>query len=345
MMRIASMARPDTGTAVWLHHGDSVLAVGVWTERRPGHGEDAEPLLVHHAPTREGIIGVFDGSGGSGSSIVHDSPVGNGRSGAWVGARLARAGVESWFCARVEESGGFDPELLRQHVRSLLCCMRPRSRSKVVGTMRKDLPTTMAAVRYRLRGEEADCQALWAGDSRAYVLHPRGGLQTLTRDHTVETDALEQLLQDPPLTNVLYAGEDFTIDSHSLVINLPAVLICASDGFFGYVDTPAHFECHLLGTLRAAVDERDWAERLAAKVSAYTADDASLSMVAVGYPGFRALRSSFWARTEDILARYWPDRPVGELDHAAFRLWRAQKWNDYREGYERLMPPLGEDDR
>jgi hypothetical protein len=158
----------------------------------------------------------------------------------------------------------------------------------------------------------------------------------------VETDTLEQLLQDPPLTNVLCADHDFVVDSHHHILDLPCVLLSATDGFFGYVDTPAHFECHLLGTLGNAANTSDWAMQLADQVSGYTGDDASLSLAALGYSGFDELQRSFGSRRDDILTRYWHSRPA-ERDGAALKQWRTKAWNEYRPGYEERMPPSGEE--
>jgi hypothetical protein len=205
--------------------------------------------------------------------------------------------------------------------------------------MRRHLPTTMAAIRYRCSGDQVECTALWAGDSRAYALTPRAGLQALTRDHTVETDALEQLLQDPPMTNVLAAGQEFMVDSHSIRLASPVMVVCATDGFFGYVDTPAHFECHLLDTLMSACDERDWAQRLTDRVIRYTGDDASLSLVALGYRNFAELRGHFGRRAEEVKDRYWTAPQDGDTDRERLRQWRERTWRLYRQEYERLMPP------
>ncbi|MCG5214044.1 hypothetical protein [Streptosporangium sp. KLBMP 9127] len=327
---------------VWHHNGEGVLAIGVWTERNTGRGEDAEPLLAHHIPTAEGILGVFDGLGGSGAEIAHTSRDGTRRSSAWIGARVARIGVDSWFRHCVNERSSFEAQSLRVHLAKLLAEMRPLGRSKIVGSMRRSLPSTMAAIRYRLSGEQAECQILWAGDSRAYALNPRSGLQALTRDHTVETDGLEQLLQDPPLTNVLCADRDFTIDSHVLLLDLPCVLVCATDGFYGYVDTPAHFECHLLNTLQVSGHQREWAERLARQVSSYSGDDASLSLAALGFSDFEQLRESFGPRTREIDTRYQPRDSLMRDDPATVRQWRTRTWSYYRSDYEQLMPPVDE---
>jgi len=334
----------DGGTAVWHHRDATSLAIGVWTERRLARGEDAEPLFVHHVPTGKGVAGVFDGAGGAGASAAYEADDGTARSGAWVAARTSRAAVESWFCEHVEQGAMVRPDVLRIRLGDLLTTMRPSTRRRVVGTMTKDLPTTMAVVSYCLRGHDVDCHAMWAGDSRAYVLTPDHGLQALTRDHTEETDALAQLRQDPPMTNMLSAGSDFIVDSHILLLPRPCVLVCATDGFFGYVDTPAHFECHLLNALHQAFDEGHWSRLLAAKVRSYTADDASLSLVALGFGDFARLRTAFARRRSTLLREY--DKGRFDLrDPAAERDWTTMAWHRYRSGYEQRMPPLGNEPR
>ncbi|MEV6982958.1 hypothetical protein AB0M95_17075 [Sphaerisporangium sp. NPDC051017] len=328
------------GAVVWHRKGRGWLALGMWSERREGLGEDAEPLLVHHGPTREGVVGVFDGAGGAGASIVAASRTGVPRTGAWVGSRTARRCVEGWFLERLEDRKPFETESLRSSLAAELAGARPRVPSRILGSMRRVLPSTMAAVRYRVEDGRVECEALWAGDSRAYALTPDGGLQALTRDHTVETDALEQLVQDPPLTNMLCADRDFTVESHPVALDGPCVLVCATDGCFGYVDTPSDFERHLLGTLMESEDERDWAERLAARVSGYTGDDASLCLAAFGFSGLGDLRERFGDRLRELEGRYAAEAEAADDDPAAHGRWRERAWRDYREGYELLMPPL-----
>ncbi len=343
-VRIASMAEAGNGRASWYHQCASLLSIGVWTERVQGKGEDAEPLLVHHVPTGEGLAAVFDGAGGAGASIAHELPGGPRRSGAWVGARVARSATESWFRATVagrgSGSGGpaGDAATLSRHMTRLLAPMRPDRPSRLVGGVRRELPTTMAAVRYRRAGSRVGCRVLWAGDSRAYLLSSGTGLQALTRDHTAETDALEQLVQDPPMTNVICADRAFRIDQSDTSFELPCVLVCATDGFFGYVDTPAHFERHLLRALQDARDTADWADLLCARVAEYTGDDASLTAVALGYRHFEDLRSAFARRADTVERDYW----LGREHHGrpGFDEWRHRTWLAYRPDYERRMPPV-----
>ncbi len=336
-MHIPPSPGPAADRSIWYRQDRRFSAIGVWAERDPGRGEDAEPLLIHHPAGGQGVIAVFDGAGGSGAAVAYEPPDGPPRTGAWVGSRVARTAVESWF--RLDEAvpGPEAAESLHEHLSVLLQAMRPRRDSRIRAKMRRELPTTVAALSYTLTQERISCRALWAGDSRAYVLTPRNGLQAVTRDHTVETDALEQLCTDPPLLNVVSADRPFRIDFHALTLDAPCVLVCATDGFFGYVETPADFECRLLDTLAQARDEADWAHLLCEWAHAESGDDASLCAVALGFQSFDAIRRAFSERTGTMLNAY---RPATRYDGFSLEYWRDRAWQTYRAGYERRMPPL-----
>ncbi|SCK53135.1 Serine/threonine protein phosphatase PrpC [Streptomyces sp. SceaMP-e96] len=336
------------------HTEPGLMALGVWTERRPGQGEDADPLLLHHRPTRCGVLGVFDGLGGAGSSIAWHDADGNARTDAWVASRMARLATESWFAGEIDDRRAWDSETqapdiytdLGAHLRQLFAGVRPTGRrSKVVGTMRRRLPTTVAALRYTARDSDVVCEALWAGDSRAYVLTPDAGLQALTRDHADDPDVLSQLVQDPQMTNMVSADREFFVQRQPYGrIPLPCVLLCATDGFFGYVQTPGDFEHVLLNTLCRSTDLDDWAARLTSTVASYTGDDASLALVALGFRTFDELRAGCAERFA------WLDRDASAMPDPrgaeAMRHWRARAWERYRPGYEaRLPPPLASDAR
>lgn len=312
--------------------------MGVWTERVPGRGEDAEPLLAYHLTTQRGLIGVFDGSGGSGSSPVWQAPDGEQRTGAWVGSRVARLAMDCWFQDVTTAGEAADPEYLKGYL-DFFHERAPQRRSKIVGRMRRQLPTTLAAIEYRLRpGDQLEGRALWAGDSRAYLLDPEAGLQVLTRDHTEESDALELLRSDPPMTNTVCADRDFFVQEHAFEFPLPCVLLTATDGFFGYVHTPADFENTLLSTLQRANRETEWADLIRREVQGCTADDASLALVALGYKDFTHLRSKFAVRQELIAGFCRENRPTSADQASAVRAWQDGTWHDYRTGYEAYLP-------
>ncbi|WP_258534437.1 protein phosphatase 2C domain-containing protein [Streptomyces sp. PT12] len=329
---------------VWVSGGGAQVAgLTVWTERVAGRGEDAEALAAHHRGSRGGVIAVFDGAGGAGAAPAWRAPGGESYTGAWVGARVARLATECWFREAVERAGPDGPlhggaaAALAEELRRQLDAARPRMRGRITGSMRRVLPTTVAGLAYRLTGDAVAGQALWAGDSRAYALLPASGLHALTRDHTHLDDALEQLRADPAMTNVVCADRPFTVDAHAWTFPLPCVLLCATDGFFGYLETPARFEWVLLRTLAAAGDLAGWARLLRDEVGAYTADDATLALAAPGFGDFAALRRAFGPRHDAVRARYG-----GEGPEVASRGWQDAAWRSYRAGYERHMPPVRE---
>jgi serine/threonine protein phosphatase PrpC len=349
---------------IWRAGGEGVLAMTVWTERVPGRGEDAEPFVAHHWESGQGLLAVFDGSGGAGAAPAWQASDGTARTSAWVGARVARLATDCWFHEVATGGEPATPQTLHEYLQYFLATA-PQRRSKIGGTMRRQLPTTLAAVHYRVDGSgDLELQPLWAGDSRAYVLHPDAGLRVLTRDHTRESDALELLRTDPPMTNLVCADREFEIDSQRLRYPLPVVLVAATDGFFGYVHTPADFESLLLRTLDRAGHEDEWADLIRREVQEYTADDASIAVLALGFGGFEDMRRRFAPRLRDMTDRYVGTRPRG-LDRlspalsdgatgpsapedpaglpARVRAWQESTWHAYRADYETHLPPAPEE--
>jgi hypothetical protein len=266
-----------------------------------------------------------------------------------VGARAARLGAEHWFLQAVTQGRPATAEALAAHLRRTLWAARPRTRSKLTGSMRRALPTTTAALTFQVDAGGLRAQALWAGDSRAYALTPGTGLHAVTRDDTTEDDALDQLRQDPPMTNLVCADREFTLSAHPAagpgVLPLPCVLVAATDGFFGYVHTPGQFECVLLGALAGARDMADWMRQLGAMVGGYTADDASLALAALGFADFPHLRKAFTRRRDTVWRQYMDsvpppgDRPAGRDRAELLREWQDATWAAYRPSYEAYMPP------
>ncbi|WP_405578866.1 serine/threonine protein phosphatase [Streptomyces sp. NBC_01092] len=354
---------------IWCVDDDrlGLLAMSVWSEQVPGRGEDAEPFVAFHTQSQQGVLAVFDGSGGAGAAPAWQASDGEYRTGAWVGARVARLATDVWFHDVVDGEPAA-PETLHDYLQ-FFQERAPQRRSKISGTMRRQLPTTLAAVHYRVTHPQGrpqlELRPLWAGDSRAYVLRPGSGLRVLTRDHTRESDALELLRTDPPMTNLVCSDRDFEIDSQQLTYSLPCVLVVATDGFFGYVHTPADFEVLLLRTLAGAGTAEEWADLIRREVQSYTADDASLAIVALGYGGFQQLRDRFADRLQTLTDRYLRNRPQG-LDlsspvrgesgpgpvpapedpadlPARVRAWQDQTWHSYRADYETHLPPAPEE--
>lgn len=319
---------------LWHHQAPGLLCLSVWTERVPDRGEDADPLVLFHRPSHRGLLAVFDGVGGAGRASAGRTPGNAERTQAWVASRRVRGLVEEWFVS------GRPHEELRQHVSGRLAT-DARVRTRMRGTISRAFPSTLAALDFRcLPDRQVSWDVLWAGDSRCYLATAEDGLQQLSRDDVDCTDALELLLQDPPMTNMVCAEQDFWLNRWQGRARQPCVLLAATDGFFGYVPTPALFEHLLLDTLGSALDLRQWGELLVKQVTGYTGDDASLALVALGFADLAELRRAFRHRATHL--RVTHDEPLRGVTDDRLSTARAESWRGYRTTYERHLAPVAD---
>jgi len=301
------------------------LDVSVNVEKTAGGGEDAEPLLWCSKEGSQQVIGVFDGLGGAGSILYGDLP--EQHTGAYYASRSAREIVREFF--HEESASGDDGEdfgilsALEDNLRRGLKkraedLTRGGSASRLKSTLIRTLPTTIAMIQSCRRESGNDCrvEAIWAGDSRAFHLHPTQGLQQLSRDDLVSGgDPLENLINDSPLSNYLSADGNFHLNSSTFFFPLPTVLLVATDGCFGYVPTPIHFEYLLLESLDRASSSAEWQVNLARRFVEIAGDDASLALIAVGWEAVEDVQQAFRARFAALKAEYIKahDELVAEL--------------------------------
>ncbi|GAA1655624.1 PP2C family protein-serine/threonine phosphatase [Catellatospora bangladeshensis] len=320
--------------AAWHVAVRELIAVAAWVPKRPGLGEDAEPTFMHHAPSGRGVLGVYDGLGGAGARHAGRAADGRRLSHAFVASRLAHLTVQSWFA---DLAAGQAEPTLPQRLAETLGGARTAARNKIVGTMRRDFPTTLAVIDYQQAGDGLTVAASWAGDSRCYLLTADLGLQQLSKDDSDVEDVLELLIADQPMTNVVSASGDSTIHRRVFAgLPTPCVLVCATDGFFGYVTAPAMFEHVLLSELDRAADAGEWAQRLTARVRGYTSDDASVVAVAVGFGSFAQLQEEYRERLRRLTHEHADmfDTVAGRTEFVAAR---RRSWEIYRRNYLRYF--------
>ena len=82
------------------------------------------------------------------------------------------------------------------------------------------------------------------------------------------------------------------------------ILIAATDGCFGYFQTPMHFELMLLQTLSASSSLSLWKSNIEAQITKVTQDDATLAMVATGWSNFNEIKRAFASRLIEIETKY-----------------------------------------
>jgi serine/threonine protein phosphatase PrpC len=344
-------------------------------EHKPeGAGEDAPPIMAGNSA--HGMIGVFDGLGGAGGKTVElaDGPE---RTNAWLASRRAREIVLEVYdqlisrthtAKSVPSSGNHDGQAielseigppfdftdelkraLQEGLTSYAAEIGAGGSGRLKSPLIKTLPTTMAICTFDLHSHEYT--AIWAGDSRVYCLYPDAGLQQVTTDDLkTNPDALQNLTRDAIMSNCVSASADFVLRERRRDMLSPCVLIAATDGCFGYLHTPLHFEHMLLSTMRESRSFSQWQDRLEAAIIQVTGDDSTLAAVAIGWPNFPTLRKRFADRSQWCAKRVEAlDAKRGQVDRLEKEFGRAreelttltqEQWDEYRSRYELLTQGL-----
>jgi len=254
----------------------------------PDHGEDSDPIL-RDGPDL-GLLAVFDGMGGAGGTVYEtdDGP----RSGAYLASRIARDVVEQRMLQLLVPDwnlkGAAAAEDLRRSVEDALqdrLAALKAPKSALRSRLLRALPTTMAVIalqRTHRSGSRWLAHVFWAGDSRAYVLQPDGARQLTTDDLREPSDAMDNLRRDSVVSNAMSADTAFHVSYRRVELDGPFLLLCATDGCFGYLPTPMHFEHLVLAPLTTARTVEAWSEAVQHEISAVTGDDAAMAVMAVG---------------------------------------------------------------
>lgn len=336
------------------------LQMKICLEKIPDKGEDADPILQLYSNHQAGVIGVFDGLGGAGGSVYEDED-GTTHTGAYYASRLVKVFIEKhiehhWQQRVTQEKGVTDLEALITELRDKLiedlkrkADKLDKNPSRLKSSLIRRLPTTMAMIYFWQNTQQTstcNCLSIWAGDSRAYIMNPSRGLQQLTKDDLkISGDALENLSDDSPLSNYVNADINFKLSFRFDTIKLPCIFIVATDGCFGYLLTPMHFEYLLLDTFQCAKNEREWQENLITKIKQVAGDDASMSLVAIGWHDFEEVKQQFFERAKHLYKNYI--QPLEEIDKRLKRYYqsievhklakekhRVVLWEKYKITYE-----------
>jgi serine/threonine protein phosphatase PrpC len=328
----------------------------------PDQGEDSDPIL-RDGPDL-GLVGVFDGMGGAGGT-VYETPDGP-RTGAYLASRIARDVVERRMLDLLEpdwhlngKSAASDLQRsVQQALRQRLKELNP-ARSGLRSRLIRALPTTMALValqRIQPGGPVWAGHVFWAGDSRAYVFEPTGARQLSTDDLRDPGDALANLRRDSVVSNAMSADVDFHVNYRRVELRAPFLVVCATDGCFGYVPTPMHFEHLVLSRLLAARNAEAWSSSVQTEITTVTGDDAAMSTLGVG-ADFKEFQKLFAPRVAELASDIV--EPLDQLSATVARVEQelhelrlrqleetTEKWNQYKTGYERYLrtEPLMDED-
>ena len=321
----------------------------------PDQGEDSDPIL-RDGPDL-GLLGVFDGMGGAGGT-VYETPEGR-RTGAYLASRIARDVVEQRMLDLLEPDWHLNGKAAARDLqRSVEQALKQRLQelnpepSGLRSRLIRALPTTMALValqRTQPGGPTWAGHVFWAGDSRAYVFESSGARQLTTDDLRDPGDALANLRRDSVVSNAMSADTAFHINYRRVELWSPFLVVCATDGCFGYVRTPMHFEYLVLRHLLEARNTEAWSSALQAEIAAVTGDDAAMSTLGVG-ADLQEFQKLFGPRVAELASDFV--EPLDELSDAVTRAEQelralrerqldemTERWNRYKAGYERYLRP------
>lgn len=265
------------------------------------------------------IIACFDGLGGSGAKKYENY---SGKTGAYIASRAVCGGVSTWFNNSNKEN-----ELLKYIQQALSVCKKyaDNKTSRILSSLSKEFPTTAAIVTGNLNKNTIDINCFWAGDSRCYMLDTNG-LHQLTADDLDGQDAMSNLTNDGVMTNVINATTPFEIHGKNIVTDQPCILLTATDGCFGYLNSPMEFEYLLIDSLVESKNITEWKNSLDKRIRTVAGDDYTLCVAVCGFEDFNDIKSSFEKRNKFVAGKYVDSqKDVNDM------------WNIYKKEYSRYL--------
>lgn len=246
----------------------------LYTEKKDGLGEDSMPLIFRSRETA--CVGVFDGMGGAGAKEYPTLTIGN-KTGAYLASRVVRAVSLNWLL----NNGYMDELRLKEDIIkyfNYLLSIWNVSPSGLRSGFVRVLPTTLAIVEAISKGNKIEVTSYWAGDSRNYVLLASGLKQLSTDDLRQPKDPLENLRSDDALSNCICQDKPFEINVKRFNFKEPIIILSATDGCFGYLLTPMHFEYLLLDCMMKSSNCIEWRESIRQALTPISSDDFTIGL-------------------------------------------------------------------
>lgn len=294
-------------------------------------GEDGFAFCIND---RAAMISVFDGCGGIGARQYAEY---QNHTGAYIAARILSGTIKNWFenwsISEVKGEEYYLADSIKENFDNALMSVQNsvQNRSKLKGGMQKDFPSTAAICVIRQTQDSLQSNVIWCGDSRVYYMNNKG-LYQLSDDDIDGQDAMTNLYNDGAMTNVISASKPYKLNEFVISdIKKKGMYFVATDGCFGYLLSPMHFEYLLLSTLVDSKSFDEWEKELDRQFSKYGADDSTFCGVLVGFDNFEELKAYYRQRAYSVYDEYIRDFDIKNSEER-FALWEA-----YREGYEKLM--------
>lgn len=302
------------------------------------NGCEDERIILCACDTNVVMMGVVDGCGGSGSERY---PLAENWTGARIAAHEVGNALEKWFYAKgeagffsdsTEETAAHMQNVLSGHLASVYAELDAEpEESLLVSDLIAELPTTLAMMTAEpVENEAVRIRSYWAGNSRNYVLLP-DGLRLLSRDNLVGAGESQEPMGNGILSNTVNASKPFKIfhletEEHGIMM-----LLSATDGVFGYFDSPIRLEWILLDTLQKSKTPLDWEKSLKTEIDSWSSDDHTMELLVFNAGDFQELKKTFLKRWSDMKTRYIDllERASARQDYAG----RMELWKQYKTEY------------
>ena len=298
-----------------------------------GEGEDS--FYCCRNGSKRAIAAVFDGCGGLGSRRYTAF---RGHTGAYISSRIASGAAYDCFHSTWSKSDRSGKSFFAEYKKllaegfSIAAYMCANERSMIRGALVRDFPCTAAMAYASSDGDSVTVDYMWAGDSRVYLLN-RKGLQQMTVDDLDVNDAMKNLSADSALKNVLSSDGRYTIHGRAIKLNSPALIFAATDGCFGYMNSPMEFEYALVRCLVESDTQIMFEEKLHDIFERHAQDDFTLGGIVIGFDSFDEMRKNYEKRYEQLKKEYIdPIRKAEDSDTA-----RSVLWEQYRSQYEQFI--------
>lgn len=308
---------------------EQIIAINL--DNKSGKGEDFKIAENYDQAT---VIGVFDGLGGRILGTAEET-----------GGRIAsRKAAEITKDILAESQGNLDQDRaleikgkscqkLKEFAENNLPVSRIRGK---LASKRLCSTIAVASIFKKLTDDQKYLvQIAWMGDSRIYYLHPRQGLQQLTKDDLKESkDALEVIYQDPPMSKFLTADPeaDWEINYKEFEFSEEGFILACTDGCFQYLPAPWEFEKLLLKTLIESNSKEEWQNSLTNFYQDNKHDDITLLVCSLGKnePDFQSFHSAYKSRLEHLDKNY-------NIQSKSSRDELKKMWEQYRDNYENQL--------
>lgn len=256
----------------------------VQQEMVENRGEDSYYCAIDK---ESAIISVYDGCGGLGARSYKSF---KGKTGAYIAARALSGAVHDWFHKNSSNSWSSSKELLgnmNSYITKAykVCSKYAVDKLRIRGSMVRDLPSTMAVAYTQYKDIGIVLHIIWAGDSRIYLMNEEGIAQ-LTIDDLDIQDAMDNLLEDAVLTNILSSDGNYKLHYKQMIIKKPTIILAATDGCFGYIPSPMEYELLILECMMRANSVQEYKKELYQKFLEWTSDDFAFGFMSILYGSY-----------------------------------------------------------